>query len=39
MWYDKIGYGVNTELPDITMEEPIDVCVEMIQKLHELKII
>lgn len=39
MWYDKIGYGVNTELPDITMKEPIDVCVEMIQKLHELKII
>ncbi len=37
IWYDNIGYGVNTELPDITMECPIDACVTMIEKLHELK--
>lgn len=39
MWYDKIGYGVNTELPDITIEESIDACVELIEKLHGLKIL
>lgn len=35
IWYDEIGYGVNAELPDIEMKEPIDACYEMILKLHE----
>ena len=39
IWYDEIGYGVNNELPDITMKCPIDACVEMIVKLHELNIL
>ena len=39
IWYDEIGYGVNTELPDITMESAIDACYEMILKLHELKML
>lgn len=37
MWYDEIGYGVNTELPDITMECPVDVAFEMICWLKENK--
>ena len=39
IWYDEVGYGVNTELPDITMENPVDACYEIITKLHELKIL
>ena len=39
IWYDEIGFGVNSDLPDITMEEPIDACYEMIVKLHELKML
>lgn len=39
IWYDEIGCGVNTELPDITMEDPVDACVEMILKLHELNLL
>lgn len=35
IWYDEIGFGVNNELPDITMASPIDACVEMILKLKE----
>ena len=35
LWYDEIGYGVNTELPDIKIECPVDACVEMIIKLKE----
>ena len=35
IWYDEIGFGVNSDLPDITIEEPIDACVEMIIKLKE----
>lgn len=35
IWYDEIGFGVNNELPDITMESPIDACYEMVIKLHE----
>lgn len=36
IWYDDISYGsVNEELPDVTTEEPIDACVEMIMKLKE----
>ena len=39
IWYDEIGSGVNTELPDITMECPVDACYEMIIRLHELKML
>lgn len=39
MWYDKIGYGVCNELPDITIKEPVDACVAMIEKLHEQNIL
>ena len=35
IWYDELGYGVNNDLPDITMESAIDACVEMIIKLKE----
>ena len=35
IWYDEIGYGVNGELPNIWMKEPVDACVEMILKLKE----
>lgn len=39
IWYDKIGYGVNNDLPDITMESAVDACYEMILKLHEQKLL
>lgn len=39
IWYDEVGYGVNTELPDITMECPVDACCEMIFKLKERKLL
>ena len=39
IWYDEIGYGVNTVLPDITMEEPVDACVGVILELHELNLL
>ena len=40
IWYDDLkGYGVNDELPDIISKEPVDACVSMIEKLHELKIL
>ena len=39
LWYDEVGYGVNTELPYITMEYPVDACVAMIEKLYKLKLI
>ena len=39
IWYDEIGYGVNNDLPDITMEFTIDACYEMIIKLNELKML
>ena len=39
IWYDEIGCGVNNDLPDITMESPIDACVELIIELHELKVL
>ena len=35
IWYDEIGYGVNTELPDIIMESAVNACYETILKLHE----
>lgn len=39
IWYDEIGFGVNTELPNITMKNSVDACVAMILKLHELKML
>ena len=39
MWYDEIGYGVNAELPNIEMSEPVDACYEMILKLHDQKLL
>lgn len=39
IWYDEIGYGVNSELPNITLESPVDACVEMILKLYKLNIL
>ena len=39
IWYDEIGYGVNNDLPNITMESAVDACYEMILKLHELKLL
>ena len=39
LWYDEVGYGVNDRLPDITMVCPVDACVAMIEKLHELKML
>lgn len=39
IWYDEIGYGVNNDLPDITMESAVDACVTMIEKLHEQNIL
>ena len=35
IWYDEIGYGVNNDLPNITMESAVDACYEMIIKLKE----
>ena len=39
LWYDEIGYGVNLELPDIEMSEPVDACYELIIKLNELNLL
>lgn len=35
IWYDEIGYGVNNDLPNITMESALDACYEMICQLKE----
>ena len=39
IWYDEIGYGVNNDLPNITMEFAVDACYEMIIKLYELNLL
>lgn len=39
IWYDEIGYGVNTEFPDITKASAVDACAEMIIKLKEKNLI
>lgn len=39
IWYDKIGFGVNNDLPDITRESAVDACFEMIIHLHEQKLL
>ena len=37
--YDEIAYRVNNDLPDITKDNPVDACVAMIEKLHELNLL
>ena len=39
IWYDEIGYGVNNDLPNITMKSAIDACYEMILELHEMNLL
>lgn len=40
IWYDDIDIGmVNLYLPDITKDNPIDACYEMIIKLKEMNVI
>lgn len=39
IWYDEVGFGVNNDLPDITSDNPVDACVEMIVYLHKQKLI
>lgn len=39
IWYDEIGYGVNNDLPNITMESAVNACYEMIIRLNELKLL
>ena len=39
IWYDEIGYGVNSELPHFTKEFAVDACYETIVKLKELNLI
>ena len=39
IWYDEIGYGVYTELPNVTMECTVDACVTVIKELHKLKML
>ena len=37
--YDEIAYRVNNDLPDITKDNPVDACVEMVIRLHELNLL
>lgn len=37
--YDEIAYRVNNDLPDITKDNSIDACYEMIIKLNELNLL
>lgn len=39
IWYDELGYGVNTELPDITMECTVDACYNMIIELNKMDLL
>jgi hypothetical protein len=39
IWYDEVGFGVNNDLPDITSDNPVDACVEMIVKLNDQKLL
>lgn len=39
IWYDELSYGVNNCLPDITADNLVDACYEMIVKLHELNLL
>lgn len=35
MWYDELGSGVDSDLPDVTMNSMVDTAFEMICKLKE----
>ena len=37
MWYDELGSGVDSDLPDVTMNSMVDTAFEMICKLKESK--
>lgn len=40
LWFDFLSSGTADEsLPDITKENPVDTCVEMILKLHEQELL
>lgn len=39
LWFDDLSNIVDEILPDITKDNPVDACVEMILKLHELKML
>jgi len=40
IWYDDMNLGmVNKYLPDVTKENPIDACYEMIVKLKETNLL
>lgn len=39
IWYDEIGYGVNNDLPNITMESAVDACYKIIIELKELNLL
>ena len=39
IWYDEVGFRVNNDLPDITADNPVDACYEMILKLNEQNIL
>lgn len=37
--YDEIAYRYSNDLPDITKDNPVDACVAMIERLHELNLL
>jgi hypothetical protein len=39
LWFDDLSGIVDENLPDITKDNPIDACYEMILKLHEQKLL
>ena len=39
LWFDDLSGIVNILLPDITKDNPIDACYEMILKLNEQKLL
>lgn len=40
LWFEDLSSGTADEsLPDITKENPVDACYEMILKLHEQKLL
>lgn len=39
LWFDDLSGIVNILLPDITKDNPVDACYEMIIRLNELKML
>ena len=39
IWYDKMSFGVDSELPDITMKSPVNACVKMILELKKMSLL